>query len=143
MTHTEAERLLGVLAGGTSGWSSAPDETFQVYLYQFGQMADTEAAFAAVTHIIETWGEARRPPVSAIRQAYQQILVRRAMERPALVSRSPEPVTLEQGRLIAARAYRDECAKRPARDPHVLSGYRTTAPSARTLNALLGSIGSE
>ena len=114
MTHDEAEQVLGVLVGATTGWRDAPDETFRFYLAQIKAMRDAETALEAVTEIGATWDEARRPPVSTVNGAYQRILTRRAMAMTELPA--PAATSLERGRVIAHEAYIAEC-KRQGNDP--------------------------
>ena len=141
MTHTEAERLLGILIGGTSGWTNAPDETLSIFLSQLCRLADAQSAYTAIDRIVQTWGEARRPPVALILAEYQTVMRRHALEQVALNPAPSHIPTLTAGRQIAARNYHDEATSRPDDDIHVLSGWRKTGPSPRTLDALLGIIG--
>lgn len=141
MTRDEAERLLGLLIGGTGGWNTAPDETLVFYTRAIAQFRDVDAAAAAVHDVCMTWTEARRPPIAEINRAYSAQMRRRSLE--AVPELLPGPVgrivPVEVGRQIAARAYADECARRDSDDPLVLRGFRSHQPSARHLAAILGS----
>jgi len=143
MTHAEAEQLLGILVGGTSGWTSAADETFQVYTNQMSTLRDVELAAEAVEQLIRTWTDARRPSVAAIFSAYRDCARRHEMDRPALPPVHGRIPPLDEGRRIAAQAYANECAARPVDDALVASGWRSHEPSSRTVDSLLGIIGQE
>jgi len=141
VTHTEAERLLGILIGGTSGWTNAADESLTIYLNQLCRLADAQSAYTAIDRIIQTWGEARRPPVALILSEYQTVMRRPALDRVALIPSLRALPSFTAGRQIAARNYHDEATTRTPDDIHVMSGWRKQAPSPRILDALLGIIG--
>ena len=143
MTHSEAEQLLGLLAGATSGWANAPDDTFRTYTRQLTTLSDPALALEAVEHIIATWTEPRRPPVAVVFGAYNTVAKRHAMERPALPPPSHNLVSVPEGRKVAARAYTEACARRTPDDIHIVSGFRSTEPSQRMLDGFLGLVGLE
>lgn len=139
MTHNEAERILGLLVGGTPGWNSAPDETFTVYSNQISTLHDVTIALAAVETIIRTHPGPARPTVAQLFNEYRTEARRRAMDAPALPSPSTNIVTIREGRAIAARAYAAQCRSRdPETDVHILSGWRSNEPSSAFLDAMLG-----
>lgn len=137
MTHTDAEQLLGLLVGGTTGWGQASDETIVLYTRALCAFRDDTAAYDAVHQIIDTWSEARRPPIAAINAAYTDVMRRQQMTRPALPT-AGGVVSLDEGRRIAARAYAAECERRPDDDPLIRRRFRSREPRASVLNAFLG-----
>ena len=141
MNPSEAQSLLGLLIGGTPGWTNAPDETLIIYTTKLQGLNDTQTAHTAIMHLIDTWDQPRRPPVATLLATYQTIVRRNAMARPTLGAAPHTVLELDEGRRVAARAYAQECAARPHDDIHVMSGWRTTEPSPKTLDALLGIIG--
>lgn len=141
MTQQEAEQMLGIIVGATSGWRDAPDETFQFYTRALSALRDVDVARVAVDELCATWSEARRPPVAQINAAYSTVFRREQMSRPQLPAPTAHVCTIDEGRRIAAHAYAQECERRRDDDPLVLSGFRKQEPSPKHLSALLGTPG--
>lgn len=139
MTHTEAERILGLLAGGTPGWNSASEETWNIYTDQIGTLRDYDTAHAAVQQIIRSHTDLARPTIAAVFEAYRWEAHRRAMSVPQITGPAGRIVSVREGREIAARAYANACRNRdPETDVHILSGFRTNEPNPDFLDGFLG-----
>lgn len=139
MTHDQAERILGLLVGGTPGWNSASDETFAIYTNQIGTLHDADIALAAVEHIIQTHPGPARPTVAQVFSEYRTEARRRTMNAPTLPPAPTRIVSVREGRQIAARAYANQCRSRdPETDVHIRSGFRSNEPAPDFLDAMLG-----
>lgn len=130
MTHTEAQQLLGVLVGATTGWTNAADETFVSYTNAIAGL-DLDVATFTVDRIVRTWDEPRRPPIATILAAYRSEMRRLELERPTLEAAVGLPVSVGEGRRIAARAYQAECQR------------RGREPNERVMDRMLGLIGND
>lgn len=132
MSEDEAQRILSVLVGATSGWQNAPDETFRFYLAQIGTLKDVEAAQAAAHEVGRTWTEPRRPPIAELNRAYTAYLRQRAINTPTrALHASAGTVDVAEGRRIAYAAY-EQTVKAANREPRT-----------QVIESLLGSIGGE
>jgi hypothetical protein len=107
MTPDQATMIVGVLVAGTTGWN---DDTVLVYVDEIKQHGDYEAMATATRHVVRTWSEARRPPISVVLDAYRAELSRRQPPRPALSS-STRTITAREGIVLARDAYESECRR--------------------------------
>ena len=114
MTSDEAAMMVGVLVAGTTGWN---DDTVMVYIDEMKQHRDTDAMANAVRHIVRTWSEARRPPISVILDAYRSELAKRQLARTAIGS-TGRRISPAEGARLARDAYQREC-ERLGRKPDV------------------------
>ncbi len=109
--------LLGRLMGLTSGWDNAPDLTIDSYSDEIAAWTDLEAATQAIDEIINTWDRSTRPTFGVLQRAYQGARRRIVLERPTLTSAAGLPLSIAEGRQIAARAYADE-RRRQGKEPN-------------------------
>lgn len=114
-TH-QADIIMSTIIAGTSGWQSASDETVELYVAAVRKWVDWEAAQAAATRVVETWAEARRPPIATLLDVYRDEMRKRAMSN---VRQLPGPRTVEfaEGRRIAGEAYLRQC-QQDGREPN-------------------------
>ena len=109
MKYNEAMSCLGLVVGTTNGWS---DDKIGSYARQMQTWPDVAVVREACQVIADSWTRASAPPLGAIRDAYLQVLRRRAMEQPTNVfSLSRDTIGVAEGRQIAANAYAAERAR--------------------------------
>ena len=144
MTPDQADSCLGLLVGGTPGWTSATDETLVIYHERFRKLDDVELAQEAVNAIIDTWTNPGRPPWATVRGAYDQAMRRKVMDMPALAPVTTGAIPPSEGRKFAAAAYAAECRKRdPLTDVHIRSGWRKAEPNWDYFDAIAGIFGAD
>lgn len=143
ISEEDAAGLVGALVATTTGWNDDSVDATMVLIQQ--RWRDIDVATEAVNGIVNTWTRPSRPSWGTLAEAYLNAQRRRAMSVPAITPGSDGlPLTIEQGRAVAARSYAAECRRRnPETDPHIRSGYRTNEPSQRVLDSLLGLIGAD
>jgi len=107
MDHNHATKIVGYLVAGTTGWN---DEAVLVYVDEFSKTSDAAALEAAVRKVVQTWTEARRPPVAVILDAYRTELSARRPTRAALPSRE-RVISPSEGIPLARAAYEQECRR--------------------------------
>jgi hypothetical protein len=105
---------IGYLVGATTGWN---DEAVVIYINEVESLTDPDALNVAVRHVVKTWSEARRPPVSILLDAYRMELARKTTSTPALATGRQRVVPFAEGIDICRRAYEDEC-RRLGRQPN-------------------------
>lgn len=137
MTESECYEVLSPLIVETTGWDERSIESVVTRMLSW---SDQAAAVEAMTSVVDSWAEARRPPWAVLSGAYRDAARRRALTVPAIEPGADGlPVSFAEGRRIAARAYKDECRRRdPATDVHIKSGFRSSEPNERFLDKMLG-----
>lgn len=112
MNTEDATKAVGYLVGGTTGWN---DEAVVIYVSELQQLSDPDALNAAIMHLVQTWREARRPPVATVLDAYRAELSKRQPPRQELKP-GGRRVSFQEGIKLAQSAYEQE-AKRLGRTP--------------------------
>jgi hypothetical protein len=108
MQQTDALRIVGYLAGLSSGWS---DDSIALYAAEVEMLDDYDTALHAAQTVMRSWKDTRRPPVALVLESYNAEKQRRDREvnRSAIGRGSVMPV--DQGLAVAWRAYAEECNK--------------------------------
>ena len=133
-----ASQLLGMLVVNQSGWTDDAVDGTIIMIEE--KWSDPEAAIEAIQAVVNSWTNQGRPPWAVLNDAYTVARRRRAMQAVQQQEiTSGRPITVAEGRKVAARAYAKECRGRnPETDVHILSGFRTNEPNHRFVDRLLG-----
>lgn len=122
MNTEDATKAVGYLVGGTTGWN---DEAVVIYVAELKQLSDPQALNAAIMHLVQTWREARRPPVATVLDAYRAELSKR-QPAPKQLNAGGQTVSVAEGIEIARKAYEQEC-QRLGREPNLNKFSRMAA----------------
>jgi hypothetical protein len=106
MQQTDALRIVGYLAGLSSGWS---DDSIALYAAEIECLDDYDAGLHAAQTVMRSWKDTRRPPVALILDAYQAEKQRRDREVNRFAIGRGVVMPVDEGLAVAWRAYVAEC----------------------------------
>lgn len=115
MRSTESLRIVGYLAGLTSGWT---DDSIALYAAEIEQLDDYDIGLAAAQQLMRSWKETWRPPLATFLEAYraEHRRVANSTGVPQL-GRRQDIMPVEEGLKVAWDAYNAECV-RQGREPN-------------------------
>lgn len=102
MDRERAIALVGYLVAATTGWN---DDSVLVYTAEVEKMRRADIAASAIQKLARGWSEARRPPISAVLDAYRREL---SHSQPSPEITQGRILPLEEGIEVARNAYEAE-----------------------------------
>jgi hypothetical protein len=114
MQSSESLKIVGYLAGLSSGWS---DDSVALYAAEIEMLDDYDAGLHAAQTVMRSWKDTRRPPVALVLDAYNTEKQRRDREVNRFAIGRGVVMPLAEGLAVAWRAYAAECAQQ-GREPN-------------------------
>jgi len=106
MQSSESLKIVGYLAGLSSGWS---DDSVALYAAEIEMLDDYDTALHAAQTVMRSWKDTRRPPVALVLEAYNAEKQRRDREVNRFAIGRGVVMPIDQGLAVAWRAYVAEC----------------------------------
>lgn len=114
MQQTEALKIVGYLAGLSTGWT---DDSIAIYAAEIECLDDFDAALAAAQTVMRNWKDTRKPPIAMVLDAYRAERTRREQDTRRFALGRAQTVSVEEGLVFAWRGYVEECRSQ-GREPN-------------------------